>query len=273
MCSGYSSSRIAAEEKAIWNNRINEKQINSDDINRIYQLLEPELQTVEKFYFAGGEPLLMPEHYKLLKTLIDSSICDVPIEYSTNLTSLHYKDKYIVDLWKHFSNIKVGCSIDATGPRATYQRHGTVWKDIKNNIRCIQEEAPNVKIIITSVLTVFNSLHLQDVQRELIDNLKINPEHIISSIASAPDFLSISILPNGLKNEFILKSTAHIEYLRTVKDTQNLCKWWSDAVQYVQDNDNSHLILKFMEHNKTLDNHRNESFVTVYPELAELFNT
>jgi uncharacterized Fe-S cluster-containing radical SAM superfamily protein len=40
--------------------------------------LEPHLDYVEQIYFAGGEPLLMEEHYRILEELVKENcfMCD-----------------------------------------------------------------------------------------------------------------------------------------------------------------------------------------------------
>ena len=47
--------------------------------------------SLKHFYFAGGEPLIMEGHYKLLNWLIDNNKTDVELTYNTNLSTLTYK--------------------------------------------------------------------------------------------------------------------------------------------------------------------------------------
>ena len=83
---------------------------------------------VEKIYFAGGEPLIMPEHFQLLTKLIETGRSkNVTLIYNTNCTILDYKGNNLLDLWKNFKWVNIGASIDAMGTRIEYIRKGTRW--------------------------------------------------------------------------------------------------------------------------------------------------
>lgn len=73
----------------------------------IVEDLIPHLSKVKSFYFAGGEPLIMPEHYKVLKYLHTNfpkrkfythespdpymEKVDISIHYNTNLSILRFE--------------------------------------------------------------------------------------------------------------------------------------------------------------------------------------
>ena len=50
-------------------------------------------------------------------------------------TKLKYKKFDVLDLWKNFSHISIGASLDVQGARGEYQRKGTVWADVEENIQ------------------------------------------------------------------------------------------------------------------------------------------
>jgi len=54
-----------------------------------WQQLEPLLEHVEEVYFAGGESLISPEHYKILKAWIKQGRTDIRLRYTTNFS--HFK--------------------------------------------------------------------------------------------------------------------------------------------------------------------------------------
>ena len=66
---------------------------------------DPYLHTVEKIYWAGGEPLLMDEHWYIMNKLVEMGRTDVRIFYNTNFSKLTYKDEDAVELWKKFKNV------------------------------------------------------------------------------------------------------------------------------------------------------------------------
>ena len=90
-----------------------------------YDQLVEYLPVVEQVYFAGGEPLIMEEHYKILKELIRLGKADtVRLIYNTNFTRQAYKDLNVFDYWPEFKDVSVGASLDAMGPRAELMRNG-----------------------------------------------------------------------------------------------------------------------------------------------------
>jgi hypothetical protein len=47
--------------------------------------LDPLFESVEEIYFAGGEPLIMDEHYYILDKLIEFKKTNIPIVYSLQI--------------------------------------------------------------------------------------------------------------------------------------------------------------------------------------------
>jgi len=87
--------------------------------------LIPYLGHLKSVYFAGGEPMLMPEHFQLLTWLHDNGRTkDIDVFYSTNLTALSYRGVELADLWKDFRLVKLSISCDGFGAVGEYQRTG-----------------------------------------------------------------------------------------------------------------------------------------------------
>jgi hypothetical protein len=97
---------------------------------------------VQEIYFAGGEPLIMDEHYIILEKLIAAGRTDVILRYNTNFSHIQFKKWDLVKLWAPFINcaknpkgrVQLFASLDAVGPVAELARHGTVWENVYNNI-------------------------------------------------------------------------------------------------------------------------------------------
>ena len=66
----------------------------------IWEQLIPHLDHVEQIYFAGGEPLMMAEHYNILDELERRGRWDVRLIYNTNFTHTRLKDRTGFDYWK-----------------------------------------------------------------------------------------------------------------------------------------------------------------------------
>ena len=72
---------------------------------------ENQYQKVESIYFAGGEPLIMNEHYVILDNLKKYNRTDVKISYNTNFMNLFFKKTPVWDFWNKFDNIQLQTSI------------------------------------------------------------------------------------------------------------------------------------------------------------------
>ena len=176
-----------------------------DTNDDLYKQFEPHFDTIEEFYFAGGEPLLTDKHYAILEYLIEHGRTDVKLRYNSNLSVLRYKNKNIIDLWKQFENVNVGASIDSWGERAEYIREGTDWNTLENNIRLIRRETPHVNLQTDTVVSIFNVLTIPELMRYLIDNelvdvSKYNPQfyNIIN-----PECYSIKLLDRSKRAKII----------------------------------------------------------------------
>lgn len=141
-----------------------------------------DLSQCRQVYFAGGEPLLNPQHYEVLEKLI--ALKQRPfLMYSTNLSVLGYKDKSVQELWKHFPNINVHASIDAVGEYAEIVRSGSVWADIESNLNWLQTQ-PNINIRIGTVISAINIWFMPS----LFEYIKwLKPPHLFMPVLAYPN--------------------------------------------------------------------------------------
>ena len=130
--------------------------------------MEEHIPYLEQVYFAGGEPLIMKEHYYLLEKLIEYGKTDVRIQYNTNFSELRYKDKHVFDYWKHFKNVQVLASIDGSHNKAEYWRHGTKWDLVLSNVQKLKKECPHVNFVMSFTLSWINAQNFVELHKALI---------------------------------------------------------------------------------------------------------
>jgi radical SAM protein with 4Fe4S-binding SPASM domain len=125
ICGHHSSSNWFEDAKAI-GETAHETKVHRGvkDFEGVMKQLEAILPDLEEIFFAGGEPLIMEEHYQLLQLFIKHGKTDVQLRYNTNFSRLSYKGEAVFDLWKHFSNVQVNASLDGEQERGEYQRKG-----------------------------------------------------------------------------------------------------------------------------------------------------
>jgi hypothetical protein len=84
-CSGYSSSKIAHEEKVLYGLTNNfSKILNNNQRQDIVDAVLPHVQEAQVISFAGGEPSLQLEHFSLLENLEAQNKTSVRLEYNIN---------------------------------------------------------------------------------------------------------------------------------------------------------------------------------------------
>ena len=248
-------------------------------------------QDIETAYFAGGEPLIMDDHYKLLYALAEQNP-NVRLRYNTNLSNLNYKNHDLLDLWSKFNNkVEVVASIDHYGPRAEYIRSGTKWNKQLENLHAVAN-FDNVDLTLSAVVTVFNFLTLDQLIRYLYQEELIVPGGIedeglgadgikIDSIlgvypAQDPAWLSAKALPPDLKAEGIQRVEYVIKQLEEWgfngdHDTGSQGTQLQHILNFVKSEDTwEQQKLNFWEDNHRLDQVRGENFVETFPELERM---
>jgi radical SAM protein with 4Fe4S-binding SPASM domain len=268
MCGGKFSSRIAQEEADLYNNdKFVNLTIAPDKISDTLNFVESNIQELDAVYFAGGEPLIMSEHYQILDLLIKHNRTDIELAYNTNLTVLKYKNLNVVDYWKKFKNVNVGASIDLIGPQATYVRSGSDYNEIETNYNIIKDY---VNFKITSIVHILNIFNLPKLQKHWINNRNLSANLLSFRPLVYPENLSLQILPADYKliaEETILN---HITWLSTIPNSTHLVIGWNDVLQYMNAEDRSHLLRDFFRLNDDKDQYRKEKFDEVFPEYKKL---
>jgi radical SAM protein with 4Fe4S-binding SPASM domain len=236
----------------------------------MWEQLIPHLDYVEQIYFAGGEPLMMKEHYNILDELERRGRFDVRLIYNTNFTHTRLKNRTVFDYWKRFKNVAVGASLDAMGPRAEYIRKGTNWDTVERNREQMLETCPGVDFYISSTLSIMNAYHLPDFHRNWVEKGLITAQDFNVNILQDPAHYRIDIAPAEYKQVLRNKFEEHIEWLRPQDPLRRASAGFESAVNYMMSTDNSKLIKTFWDKTNLLDNIRNESLLDFIPELKAL---
>ena len=238
--------------------------------------LEGMAVALEEIYFAGGEPLIMQEHYALLDMLIEKGMTDVRLQYNTNFSLLRYKGRDVVDLWRQFPNVTLSLSLDGMGPRGELQRSLQSWPQTIHNIERLRREAPHVEVIVSPTLSVFNLLHLPEFHRAWTARGYIRPETFFPSLLVQPEHYNIRILPAQLKAQAVELYREHTAWLKSQEaEDEGQMRYclarFQEVESHLQSADHSHLLPVFTEKCAALDELRGESVREVFPELAVLW--
>lgn len=239
--------------------------------------IKPHLKNIQKIYFAGGEPLMMDEHFEILQSLIDLGRTDVTLIYNSNFSKLvHGKKQDVIEYWNKFTNVSVGASLDGSHEKGEYIRKNIVWTEVENNIKRLRKEAPHVNFYLSPTISIMNAYNIVDFHREWVEKGYIGYHDIMLNILYGPDLYCIKNLPTQHKQKLTDLYNDHIDWLTEHTTPENTDTFGDVRDDYrnllgVMNNlpaDNDWV--EKMDKNIFLDKLRGEDFFTVFPEYDDL---
>jgi len=233
-----------------------------------FEKLLPHFRRVE---FAGGEPLMDPQHYKILDMLKPYGQ-NIELKYATNGTTLGItKNRTIHDYWPYFRSIAVNVSLDGIHEVYNYIRTNSNFNEVENNIR----EIKNIKNV-SRIVGAFTAQAGNILQAAECVDYFINKMNIIfySHRVSYPNLLSAQVLPGELKELAINrleKVKVKIDKWPMILNNSLIGKIThqqiQDNINYLRAKDQHNLWRDFLSFNYALDNSRNQSLLTAVPEF------
>ena len=240
--------------------------------------LENQYDNVDKIYFAGGEPLIMPEHFRTLQKIIDTGRAGkVKLLYNTNMTKLNYNKHNLIEFWKHFKIVVIGASIDAMGERAEYIRNGVKWSVIEDNFKELSKSLKlykNINIHISPTVSIMNVHSLPDLHRYFVEKGYVeNTTAIVLNMLLNPAHYEIRNLPQELKEEVKQKIKNHCVWLREQDTRLDVIESFESILTYIENPSSDEDVAKFVSETNRLDKRRNQSFEKTFPEYANWWNS
>lgn len=236
----------------------------------MWEQLEPHLDHVEHIYFAGGEPLIMEEHYRILNALLARGKTRVRLIYNTNFTELTFKKQNVLELWNQFDNVCIGASLDAMGPLGELMRKNTVWSEIERNREDMMRICPQVDFYISPTLSVMNVHQLPSFHKTWVEKGYIKPQDLNVNILQGPHHYRIDILPKDMKARIKDTYEEHIEWLRPQDSLKRAVTGFESAINFMMADEKQHLIPDFWKKTELMDKIRNETLIDIVPELKDM---
>ena len=259
--------KLAGSDWASKNKVLNIAGRNETDM---WEQLLPHINHVEQIYFAGGEPLLMEEHYRILEELVKRKLFHVRLIYNTNFTHTHLKDQSVFEYWKLFDSVSVGASIDGAEEYAEIIRKGSNWDQIERNRVEMLRICPQVDFYVSATLSILNAHHLPDFHRNWVERGFILHQDFNVNILQDPAHYRLDIAPIEYKLNLKQKFEQHLDWLEPNDKLQRATQGWRSAINFMMAKDNQQLIPKFWQVTSQLDGIRNEKLLDIIPELENL---
>lgn len=254
---------------------------NTEQIN-FKEFVENNIEHFESLAFAGGEPLIMDEHYWLLQKLIDKGKTNVYLQYCTNGSSLKYKSHDVLEYWNKWDPDKlwVCASVDEIGDRAEYIRKGTKWSNVEKNLKILSQQVYNNQI--ATVVSCYNVFRLPEIVQYLTDIGYVDPQRFLdekykyNTIAFSfidpgisESSRAIWILPENFKIKVKQKIISFIDDYN-LKYKTDISPIFKSILLYLNKKSNKQSVKNFLKENIEMDFDRKENLFKTFPEFIEI---
>ena len=252
--------------------------------------------SLSKIGIIGGEPLIMPEFYRLIEKLKDSVTEiqhkrreKITLWIVTNMnTPANYLEKFIAALpgITDVFNLSIYVSMESTGAKAEYIRNGVNWDKFTNNIdKLLTTKQLNNLSFNFAFMPSVNILSISGTKDFVmfVEGLhrKYNiPVGITQNIISFPNWQSPLILTPDFANYL----DNCVDYMQTKTDIASvtgdkLATWESYAVflknlaNSIRNNSSNNTIerRKFADWFLTFDHRRKLNLLETFPEYTEFY--
>lgn len=264
---------ISTVAKTDWQHKASS--ISNTDVFDWFERLETQeslsefIGDIRHIIFGGGEPLLIKEHDRFIKRLVESGhSSEIELRYHTNGTQLNEE---ILDLWSHFKQVELMISLDDWGDRNEYIRYPAKWSVIKKNLDRLDTTTDNIVVNILTSVHAMNIYHLPEFVMNLINSdwkkIGIRGDKMISAgTVHWPRYMSTKSLPSDIKQK-IIKHWDSFEQLKNHK-------FWKSRVlpqlEFMMSADESKLFPDLMDYIEKLDSIRPIKFRDVYRDYYKL---
>ena len=232
---------------------------------------------IKELYFAGGEPLLIPEHYAILQFMIDEGYAkNCILRYNSNATDISQR---LLDMWEYFKEVKFNFSIDSVGEKNDYIRHPSNWDSIVSNMHLLDNTSDHVTVNLACAVQLLNVHSLADLAQWKLDQnfKKINRAPYGGGIIGLhlvylPSYLNVRVLPQDLKdqaadtiNNFTNRINTH-EFINSAYGKMR----WLGLVDYMNSEDWSHKLPAAVQYLEICDKTRELNFRNTFKELRNI---
>lgn len=243
----------------------------TEDPEVLWRQLEGIVSGLDEIYFAGGEPLIMEEHYRILKILDDKNLHHVRLRYNTNFSEMKFKGQDVMEIWKNFQDVNVGASLDGSYARGEYIRKEQDWSRTVENRENMIKICPEVEFFISATISLMNVHHIPDFHKEWYELGLIGIDDFHTNILLFPDHLRTQVLPRYMKDRITQKFSEYEDYLSSNNSDKTIILFRS-IIKFMNQQDMSSGLPKLRQFMGILDRIRDEDFLRTFPELENLFD-
>lgn len=261
-----------------------------------WQQFYEQIPNMQQIYFAGGESLIIEEHYEILEECIRQGHAkNLELRYNSN--GVEWRDD-LFDLWKHFKLVRFHYSVDSIEQMNDYIRYPSKWDRTREVFHILDKQTPdNTEVTVACAVQALNIYYIPDFIRWKLEEgfTKINmwpfgAGGVNYHFVYHPPHLNVKVLPEWFKAECRKKYEEFYPWWEANWE-KGIPGWHKGKVTYEEWRRASYGIdrlegmLKFMESEdwsgrlpemkeylEKVDSVRTITFAETFPEMKDIFD-
>lgn len=254
-----------------------------------------QIPNMQQLYFAGGESLIIEEHYEILEECIRQGHApNLELRYNSN--GVEWRDD-LFELWSHFKLVRFHYSVDSIGAMNDYIRYPSTWSRQQEVFHILDKETTdNVEITVACAVQALNIYYLPDFIKWKLQQgfTKVNmwpfaAGGLDTHFVYHPGHLNVKVLPDWFKAECRRKYEEFYPWWEKnwqlgipswYKDSVTYDMWRSEAygiqrlegmLQFMESEDWSVRLPEMKQFVELCDQQRGLSFSETFPEMKDIF--
>jgi hypothetical protein len=255
-----------------------------------------QMPSMQQIYFAGGESLIIEEHYEILEYAIKMGHAkNLELRYNSN--GVEWRED-LFDLWKEFKIVRFHYSVDSIHEMNDYIRYPSKWNRTAEVFHILDTQTSNnVEITVACAVQALNIYYIPDfIKWKLTQGFKkinmwpFGAGGINYHFVYHPPHLNVKVLPKWFKENTRKKYEEFIPWWEANWE-KGIPNWhrgsvtyeqWRDAgygvkrlygmLQFMESEDWSVRLPEMKEFLDLCDRQRGITFSETFLEMKEIFN-
>ena len=177
---------------------------------KFWKELMEQIPHIYQLYFAGGEALIIDEHYDLLEECIKLGYAkNIELRYNSN--ACRWRDD-LFDLWNEFKHVRFHYSIDSVGEKNEYIRYPSKWKHQEDVFWQLDNTSDNIEVTTATTLMILSVPYIPEFTKwkveqgfKKINKWPLGAGGINMHFAYWPPQLNVKVLPSYIKQQITAK--------------------------------------------------------------------
>jgi len=171
--------------------------------NQFVNMVTENISKIKTINILGGEPLMSPNIWNFLDTLVKHNTRNLVLGITTNLSQFKLIKRFLT-YDKYFKHLKISISIDGTHNKAEFIRNGLQWNEFLKGVNYVLSK-PTIDIWFLGTINMLSIDGLTDVLTWHKNITKKYSRNIPYKIYNCrwPNFQVIQLLPRYIKTQYI----------------------------------------------------------------------